>query len=171
MDCILICFIFNKPSNTYSWSIKPKFTELIPENNDELAKWIQNRIDAYEGSTYHFLRSFCTKSLPEQGFDIYKVAKAGQKVLRADWRTVLVDYNQYIEPGYSSGNTILRFENFIHVVYNNNYVSWIELNYSNITLDKFGYPHEDDAYRVFGVWANEGVADLLPKNFKSTKLR
>jgi len=169
IDCILITFNINGFSNTYSWSIKPKFSELIPEDNDEMAEWEENRIDAFEGSSSHFIMSFCTKSLPENGFDIYKVVKAGQKVSRSDWRRVLVDYDEYIESGYSSGNTILRFENYLHVVYRNEYVSWIGLNYSNLTLDQFGYPMENNAYRVFGEWSNEGVANLLPKNLRIYK--
>ena len=169
IDCILISFIFNTSSNTYSWSVKPKFTELKPKDNDELVYWAQNRFDAFEGSSYHFLRSFCSKSLPEDGFDIYKVDAAGQKVLRADWHTVIVDYDEYIKPENLYQNTNLGFENFLHVVYNNNYVSWIGLSYSNITLDEFGYPLEDNSYRVYGEWAKQGIADLLPKNFKGKK--
>jgi len=165
IDCILISFNYNEFSNTFSWSIKPKFTELIPKDDDELTEWEENRIDAYEGSSYHFLRSFSKKRLQAQGFDIYMVVKAGQKVSRRDWRTVMVDYDEYLESGYSSGNNILRFENYLHVFYKNDYVSWIGLNYSNITLDKFGYPVENNAYRVFGKWSTEGVANLLPKNF------
>lgn len=165
IDCILISFTFNKTSNTYRWSIKPKFTELEPEDDNQLAEWKNNRFNAYEGSQYHFLRSFCSKSLPEEGFDIYRVVEAGQKILRGDWHTVLVDYDEYIETGLYFTETILRFEKFIHVVYNNNYVSWIGLNYTHITLDKFGYPQEDNSYMIFGEWAKHGIADLLPKNY------
>ena len=165
IDCILISFAFNKTSDTYRWSIKPKFTELEPQDDEQLAKWKENRFDALEGSLYHFLRSFCSKSLPEEGFDIYRVKEAGQKISRGNWHTVFVDYDEYTEAGLYSKETILRFENFMHVVYNKNYVSWIGLNYTHITLDEFGYPQEDNSYMIFGEWAKHGIADLLPKNY------
>ena len=165
LDCILISFTFNTSSNTYSWSVKPKFTELEPKDNEEMAGWIQNRSEAFEGSVYHFLNSFCSKSLPEEGFDIYKVAAAGQKVMRADWHTVYVDYDEYIEWEDYYKNCSLHFENYLHVVYHKNDVSWIGLNYTSISLDEYGYPYEDNPYMIFGEWAKQGIADLLPKNF------
>ena len=167
IDCILISFIFDKSSNTNSWSVKPKFTELIPKDNEELTEWIENRFEAFEGSRYHFLRSFCMKRLPEEGFDIYKVALPGQRVRRADWHPVLVDYDDYIENGINSKDSILRFEKFLYVVYKENYVSWIGLISTNITLDEFGYSYEEIPYKVFGEWAKHGIGNLLPKNFKS----
>jgi hypothetical protein len=120
-----------------------------------------------EGSIHHFLRSFCSKRLSEEGFDIYTMAKAGQRVWGADWYQVLVDYNEYIETEIHSKDTILRFEKYLHVVNNYKYESWIGLNYAYITLDEFGYSYEDRSYRVNGEWAKQGIADLLPKNFKS----
>ena len=164
IDCVLINFIFNRSSNTYRWSIKPRFTELKPQDNEQLAEWVQNRFDAFEGSIYHFLRSFCSKSLTEDDFVINRVKEPGQKVLRTDWH-ILVNYDEYIEAEPFSKNSILHFENFLHVIYNN-YISWIGLNYTSITLDEFGYPLEGNAYRVFGEWAKHGIADLVPKNFK-----
>jgi hypothetical protein len=167
IDCILISFNFNKSSSTNSWSVKPKFTELKPEDDEELTEWIENRIEAYLGSRYHFLRSFISKRLPEEGFDIYKVAKPGQRVRGAVWRPGLVDYDDHIETEVHSKDIILRLGNIMYVVYSNSIESWIGLNYTNITLDKFAYPYEENAYRVYGEWAKHGIANLLPKNFKS----
>jgi hypothetical protein len=166
IDCVLINFRFNTSSNTYNWSIKPRFTELKPQDNEQLTEWTQNRYDAYEGSLYHFLRSFCSKNLPEEDFDINEVKEPGQKVLREDWHMGLVNYEDYIETEPYTNNSILGFEDFLHVVYDNNYVSWIGLNYTTITLDEFGYPLEGNAYKVFGEWAKHGIANLLPKNFR-----
>jgi hypothetical protein len=165
IDCILIKFNFNKSCNTYSWSVKLKFTELESQDEAQLAEWEENRIDAFEGSVYHFLRSFCKKRLPEEGFDILKVARGGQRIPRADWHTLLVEYAEYTEAGLYPKDTNLHFDNYLHVVYDNNYISWIGLNFTGITLDEFGYPQEDNPYRVFGNWAEHGIANLLPKNY------
>jgi hypothetical protein len=36
------------------------------------------------------------------------------------------------------------------VVYDKEFVSSIGLNYTDITLDEYGYPGEDNPYEVFG---------------------
>jgi hypothetical protein len=168
VQCVLIKFLFNNSSQTYSWSIKPKFIELEADDEDQILDWQENRLEAYKGSVYHFLRSFCSKSLPDEGFDIYKVTQAGQKIPRGEWRRMLVDYDEYIEPGIYPKETILHFAHFLHIVFDNEFVSWIGLNYTDITLDEFGNPHEDRPYVVFGEWAKRGIADLVPKNYIPT---
>jgi hypothetical protein len=171
LQCILINFLFDKSSDTYAWSIKPKFIDLESGEADQIAEWHQNRFAAYEGSVYHFLRSFKSRRLPEEGFDITKVSQAGQKISRGEWRTVLVDYKEYLEEGHNPQETILHFEKFLHVVFDNSLVSWIRLNYTEITLDEFGYPVEESPYMVYGEWAKQGVANLLPKNYLPKELR
>ena len=44
IDCILVSFIFDKSSNSCEWFVLPKFTELKPKDNEELTKWIENRL-------------------------------------------------------------------------------------------------------------------------------
>jgi len=165
IDCILIKFTFNKSNNTYSWSVKPKFTELEPEDEDQKEDWDDNRKYAFEGSVYHFLRSFCEKNISEEGFFIQRVVRAAQRIPRRSWRPLQVEYDEFTEPGLYPGDTNFHFSNYLHIVYDNNYISWIGLNYTSITMDEFGYPAEDNPYMVFGNWAKHGIADLLPKNY------
>ncbi len=165
LDCILIKFTYNYKYDTYSWSIKPKFTDLESQGEDQREEWHQNRVAAFEGSVYHFLRSFKNHRLPEEGFDITRVLTAGEKVSRGQWRTILVEYDEYTREGYYPDETILYFEHFLHVVFDNTFVSWIGLNYSEITLDEFGNPQEESPYVVYGEWSKHGVANLLPKNY------
>jgi hypothetical protein len=165
IECVLINFVYNYDLNTYAWSIKPKFIDLEPEDEDQSAEWDENRYEAFEGSVYHFLRSFVAKSLPEDGFDISRVLQAGQKIPRGQWRTILLEYDEYIEEGDYSNTTILNFEHFLHVVFDGTYVSWIGLNYREITLDELGNPYEESAYVVYGEWSKHGIANLLPKNY------
>jgi len=165
MDCVLVNFTYDQGSDVWRWSIKPKFTELKSENEDTVHKWKSNRRKAYQGSLYHFLRSFRNKLLNEEGFDIYPNVQAGQKIPMRLWRSIIVDYDDYILPGILEKEKKLTFVNYLHVVYDNNDVSWIGLNYTDITLDEFGYPEEDNPYNIYGVWSTNGVADLLPKNY------
>ena len=51
------------------------------------------------------------------------------------------------------------------VVYKKSAISWIGLNYADITLNEYGYPEENNAYEIYGDWATRAVADLLPQNY------
>jgi hypothetical protein len=169
IDCVLVSFIYNRDQDIWRWSIKPKFTELETMDDENQADWKGNRITAYNGSLYHFLKAFRDEQLKEEGFDIYPVEQAGQKVPRSLWRATIIDYEDFIQPGILSTEKKLNFTNYLHVVYQNAYVSWIKLNYTDITLDEFGYPEEGNPYDVFGHWASGGVANLLPKNYINQK--
>ena len=165
LTCVLIKFEFNTASSSYRWSIKPQFINLDPKDENQTVEWIQNRQEAFEGSVYHFLRSFCNQILPEEGFDITNVEWPGQKLPREEWRPILVDYRKYMDKGVFPNETILHFDNYLHVIFDNSLVSWIGLNHANITLDEYGNPYEGNPYVVYGEWANHGIADLLPKNY------
>lgn len=166
ISCVLVSFSYSRDTKLWRWSIKPKFTELKPASDQEYEEWKINRIQAYKGSLYHFLRSFMTEQLKEEGFDIYPVSQAGVKIPRQRWRATIVDYEDFIEPGILSNERKLRFNNYLHVVYENNDVSWIRLNYADITLDEYGYPEDENPYMIYGQWAVRGVGDLLPKNYQ-----
>jgi hypothetical protein len=166
LECVLIKFAYSNKYNTYSWSVKPRFTDLESANEDQITDWEKNRLEAFEGSVYHFLRSFKDHRLPEEKFDITRVLEAGQKVPRGQWRTILVEYDEYTREGYYPGETILQFDHFLHVVFDKTFVSWIGLNYSEITLDELGNPQEESPFVVYGEWSKHGIANLLPKNYK-----
>ncbi len=165
IDCVLVNYLYNYDQKKWTWSIKPKFSELKPESADQTEEWQQNRQKAYQGSLYHFLRSFRSYELKEEEYDIYKVAVRGQKVPQQRWHHTLVEYEDYISDGVFGSEKKLHFENFLFVVYKKSATSWIGLNYADITLDEYGYPEEDNPYEVYGVWATHGVGDLLPKNY------
>jgi hypothetical protein len=165
LECVLIHFAYNYDTKKWSWSIKPKFTELVPGTEAEAAEWKQNRIDAYQGSLYHFLKSFRTRQLKEENFDIYEVNAAGEKIPQQRWHQTIIDYDDYLSAGVIDSDKKLHFNNFLFVIYKKTAVSWIGLNLPDITLDESGYPEEDNPYEIYGVWAFRGVGDLLPKNF------
>lgn len=165
IDCVLVNFSYEQGTDVWRWSTKPKFTELEAKDRIATDHWLSNRRKAYQGSLYHFLRSFKEKKLHEEGFDIYPNVQAGEKIPMSQWRSVIVDYEDYIHPGVLEKEKKLSFINFLYVVYDNHDVSWIGLNYTDITLDEYGYPEEDNPYNIYGYWSTKGVADLLPKNF------
>jgi hypothetical protein len=165
IDCVLVNYLYNYDNRTWTWAIKPKFSEIKSDNSDQIQDWHENRIQAYSGSLYHFLKSFRNKELSKEYYDIYKVSNAGEKIPRQYWYNTMIDYDEYISEGITAGVKRLHFENYLFVVYQKSRISWIGLNYAEITLDEFGYPEEDNPYKVFGNWAEHSVGDLLPKNY------
>jgi hypothetical protein len=165
IECILVHFSYNYDSRQWSWSIKPKFTDQIAADSSQAMRWKQNREDAYRGSLYHFLKSFHDRDLAAEKFNIYRVPEAGQKVPMLNWHQTIIDYEDYISPGASENEEKLHFSQYLYVVYEQNLASWIGLNYSDITLDEYGYAQEDNPYVIYGYWAFKGVGDLLPKNY------
>jgi hypothetical protein len=165
IDCVLVNFLYNYDKNKWSWAIKPKFSKLESDDPDQILKWQQNRKTAYQGSLYHFLKSFRYGELEEEGFYIFKVNAGGQKVARQLWHPTLVEYEDYISDGIMDTEKKLHFDKWLFVVYKKTATSWIGLNFKDITLDEFGYAEEDNPYEVYGNWARRAIADLLPKNY------
>ena len=165
IDCLLVNYLYNYDKKKWSWAIKPKFSELESDDPDQILKWQQNRKTAYQGSLYHFLKSFIYGELEEEGFDIYKVEASGQKVPQQRWHHTMVEYEDYISNGITDSEKKLHFDKWLFVVYKKTATSWIGLNFKDITLDEFGYAEEDNPYEVYGNWARRAVADLLPKNY------
>ena len=46
-------------------------------------------------------------------------------------------------------------------------VSWVDLNYNEVTVDQYGYIEEFMPFRTIGYWAKLGIADWLPKYYKT----
>ncbi len=165
IDCVLVNYMYNYDQRKWTWAIKPKFSELKSEKSDQVLEWQQNRKKAYQGSLYHFLRSFMYGELEEEEYDIYKVEVSGQKVPQQRWHHTLVEYEDYISDGLMGAEKRLHFDKWLFVVYKKSETSWIGLNHKNITLDEFGYPEEDNPYEIYGSWATQAVGDLLPRNY------
>lgn len=57
----------------------PLFEELIADNEDQKKKWQDARLEAYNGSVLHFMRSVFNQELKEQGFEIQFVLNINGK--------------------------------------------------------------------------------------------
>jgi hypothetical protein len=164
-----------------------RFEELIPEDKDEQSEWEEKREEAYYGSFRHFLISLSNSELIENEFYTYKVDYPYWDHLRRR------DFpNPHLSETVKKIETIervLQFDDYVMVVFryeweendfltyrNNNgsnifkvldyQTSWIKLPYGNAMFDVNG--NIIDYYKsikVFGYWAWQKVADLLPTNY------
>ena len=62
---------FEKTNSLTSFKGLASFQPLVPEDARQERRWKRNRVDAYEGSIKHFLKSFVDNRLEEEGFNAF----------------------------------------------------------------------------------------------------
>lgn len=162
IECVLISFIFNNSQESVSCEFYPKLEELIQENEVQKLKWNENRKSAFKSSLRRFLLSQMrvNESLYTYGYTIpkatalyknipaFKLANGREKFTRID---------------STSGLYYLKFKGFLFV---NNFLndeqSIIYLPFGNAFIDRDGCPIDSTSIQVTGMFAKEGVANLLP---------
>ena len=168
------------------------FEELIPNNKDEKLKWEKKREEAYKGSLRHFLTSLCKGKLQENGFYCYKVNFPKWEDLRN--RKYLDPYLSEIIERISPVERVLQFNKYIMVTYMEeweerdflayrNYhgskifqrldfqTSWVKLPYGFAMFDLNGNVVDNyKSVKVYGYWAWQKIADLMPTDYVPREL-
>jgi hypothetical protein len=62
---------FEKTNSLTSFKGLASFQQLVPEDARQERRWKRNRVDAYEGSIKHFLKSLVDNRLEEEGFNAF----------------------------------------------------------------------------------------------------
>jgi hypothetical protein len=57
----------------------PQFEEMKSKNNRQQSRWEERRLEAYRGSSLHFMRSLMERRLKEDGFQVNKIVRAERK--------------------------------------------------------------------------------------------
>jgi hypothetical protein len=184
--CGALSFSYNMGRNSWSWSIKPRFEELIVKDSIQAKLWQINRQIAYFGSMYHFFMSLKQNKLSDDGYRIF-ITDKNTKSSANNQYTFLADLNSILIPAIYEKYHLITFDKFLlvknysiedHFTDINNLdiefgdtfqESFLNLLYGQMTLDEYGYPVEDKAFKVNGYWATLGVADLLPRYFELKK--
>jgi hypothetical protein len=162
IDCILVHFLWDYSHSKWSWSIKPKFSYLHPVDSAQADQWGQNRKSANQGSLFHFLKALIQQKLYEEGYMVHFVDDLGKMSIDESFRFISDDYHHVITPGESADEWHLSFDKYLYIKDPYGRVSWLKLSYSRVSLDSSGYPRDINALEVYGYWATQGVADLLP---------
>jgi hypothetical protein len=163
ISCQLVNFLWDKNLRQIILTIRPLFTELHDSTGTLKIKWKANREEAYNGSLDQFLKSAVKDSLSQDGFRVFIDS------------TPLIENNylHYLEHPLirkDGSDFLMSFTDYLKVEYTINdphhpKTSWIKLITPQVTLDKWGYPLETNPFKVYGFWAQRGVADMLPKYF------
>ena len=62
---------FERTNSLTSFKGLDSFQELVPEDTRQERRWNRNRVEAYEGSIKHFLKSLVDNRLEEEGFNAF----------------------------------------------------------------------------------------------------
>jgi hypothetical protein len=154
---------------------KPKFDFLEPKDEREKKRWEVARVDTYRGSVKHFLHALITDSLVGQSFEVFTSPIFGK-----DERPLQATEDIWLY-GESSSQRLLKFKNYLKIVYNNRVerqignrtipqTCWIKMTqtapamfYTN------GYLSNPLAIFLSGYWAKMGMADELPFEYVPPK--
>jgi hypothetical protein len=163
IDCVLVYFSWDGSNNKWSWSIKPKFAYLQPLDSAHSIRWKQNRRSANQGSLFHFLKTLIRQKLNEEGYLVYFVDHSGETIWGGAFQFISSDYSTIITPGRSADEWQISFRKYLYIKDYYGRVSWLKLNLAQVNLDSAGYTKDMNAVEVYGHWATQGVADLLPR--------
>ena len=165
INTILMDFKADQIVNRWEWSVKPAFTEMESNGSGQRKIWEQNRLEAFLGSREHFLISTINRELEDQGFTVYEVDYPGKRsALRESIHTVL-PYEDILKKGNKKEEVILHFKSYLCVIHNYDKISWIRLNYPEVTIGPSGNPQEFNPFEVYGYWAEYGMGSALPQYF------
>lgn len=144
------------------------FTELDTNDSDVKDQWKRHRQKKFKESLSYFFRSLIEDKYKEEGFEIALVYKPGNKGLE------ILSPPDFIEKDTLNGIYKIHFTNFLQIINTNikieeSQTSWIKLNYSSISIDKYGYPLENNSITLSGYWSKLGIASFLPKYYAFTK--
>ena len=187
---------FNLESDILSYFGRPRFEFLQAENSRQQKQWQENRRRTFLGSQRHFLAALCTNKVDEEGFTVDQVETVAWEESMAVKRNVSVE--AMVAPGSVSFERVVDFTDYLRLVYRDEHespeyvrwakldgqatagiqqrphragaqISWITLNTPSAVVDTTGYLYSPLAVTVYGYWAWERVAEMLPYEYTPGK--
>ncbi|KAB2844721.1 MAG: carboxypeptidase-like regulatory domain-containing protein [Melioribacteraceae bacterium] len=176
IEIILMSFTWNEREGRLQYTVKPQFKELEPKDEVQKNLWNSNRQKAYLGSINHFMKAVKGNKIKNENYRIYFVPRlnrnqefvvtAGAAEIENSW--------ELMKKSPFPGEHILTFGDRLAVEYDREdgseiLTSFIDLKYSEVTIDQYGYPEEYMPFQTIGYWAKLGIADWLPKYYGTEK--
>jgi hypothetical protein len=172
---------YNAISSTYSGY--PLFTPLPTTDSAQALQWQANRLQAYQGSMLHFMRSLYHRQLNEEGFEIQFIVQLngndtaikGLKVYDA----LNYDKNdslQVVDINPNQPELAVLYKkakpDAAYVAENADAPAAFQLSVINIPptvaigIEQNGFHYNQSDITITGYWAWQKVADMLPYDFK-----
>jgi len=163
--------------------------EKLPGDKNQQRKWKKNRLQAYNGSVMHFLRSVLYNQLDEEGFIVYQLkrkplslASIPLKYIDSLGQTPL-PVNDYVEVSNKKGIYAMGYKDCLYVMYTklHNYTgnlddipAAVQPGYAktivtftspNTFFDDNGIIVNPESLVYEGYWAKIRVGELLPSDY------
>ncbi|MBA4406219.1 hypothetical protein C0389_02995 [bacterium] len=162
IECVLLSFVFNNRQEGVSCEFYPKFEELIPESEHQKVKWNENRKSAFRSSLRRFLLSQMQVNGPLSSYG-YSVPKATSLYKNIPASSLADGKEKFAYIDSTSGLYYLKFKGFLFV---NNFLndeqSMVSLPFGTAYIGADGCPIDPTSIQVTGIFAKQGVANLLP---------
>lgn len=174
---------FESRGGTIRWDGEPFFEELQPADSSEAAEWRRARAEAYRGSFRHFMQSLLRGTHREEGFQAWRrYDLEGGIHGGARFR---FDRDGVIEPETDTSEHLLDFHGYVEVIFppepvEETFLRWqygstwhhdrVQRSYFKLTdgptrVDRHGEIVEPYGVTVYGYFAFERIADLVPKEY------
>ncbi len=163
----------------------PLFEEMTPTDSLQQGQWQANRLEAYNGSMLHFMRSIYNQTLWEEGFEIQLVAKRNQQ----DTAVKLQDYYRainYVKDDSTQLVSIMPNQPNMAVLYSYEFpeegyvlqnkdtprdfqLSVIAIAPGEaIGIEQNGYYFDQNDITITGYWIWDKIGDMLPYDYTPT---
>ena len=172
---------------------KSRFEEMEAPDDKTEKKWAKERQRTYEGSIQHFFKALVNDELEKNGFKIYRLDKLPQV---PDEPRYVAKPQQLMTFGGLDMKRKVYFPGVLEVIFENeseplayrNHVtdtqgdarkvniqtiesgssqtSMIQLRGKPLEVDNVGYIYNPTDYIVYGYWAWERMAELMPFDYK-----
>ncbi|MCX6175205.1 MAG: carboxypeptidase-like regulatory domain-containing protein [Ignavibacteriales bacterium] len=169
IECELIHFQYNEQKEgSIFYEFYPKFSDLDPENDNQIKQWEQNRKSAYQSSLRRFLLAVINSGTYVNGY-ILEISRGNLVYNKIESGTYFKKTN-IVQYDSTSGLNYLKFDGYLMIRNSTTEEqSEIFLPYRTAYIGSDGYPVDTMSVLVFDTFARQGVANLLPIDLQMTE--
>lgn len=168
VEIILVEFAQDLRDESVRYQLIPRFQALTGAQEREKRKWERNRRHAYRGSLRHFYRALLADRLLDEGFRVFILPALPWQTGRAERRPVAS--SELLAETSLPFERRLRLPGYLEVIYQDEkegeQISWLDGRGNPITLNISGYVSGPFDVVVYGYWAGQRVAEMLPWDYE-----
>lgn len=170
LDVILKTFICIDKTKSAQFHYNGFFTQKKPKNENEREKWESNRLNSYLGSFRHFISALAKGNSRLEGFVLERLPYYGQIDRYRSYNpmqnpTRIVDHS-YLIKSESGGLKQFGFSDYLQIEHRGN-KSGLIMSTDYVLIDTLGMIYGNPGFITrCGIWANKGIADVLPLDYK-----
>jgi CarboxypepD_reg-like domain len=152
------------------------FFEAMKGSKHRQKKWIKNRLETYDGSDMHFLRSVIAKKVKEEGFLVQRLIRKPNPAYKGGFDnkylqtlvTTPLATGEYAGITDQKGEYVLALKDCLAISYNNNPLSGSILTIASpyLYFDNNGIVLNPQDATFEGSWGESRIAGMLPVDYE-----